>query len=85
MTRQADTGSEARAVQLAVYRAMGPERRVLAAFRMSEEARRIAAAGARARHPEWSEAEVERAVAELLLGAELARLVRQMQPQHPAP
>ena len=41
------------------------------ALRMSEEVRHITAAGVRARHPEWSAPEVDRAVAALFLGPEL--------------
>jgi hypothetical protein len=57
---------------------MGPKRRVAAAFEMSEEARQIAAAGIRARHPGNSPAEVERRLVRLMLGADLASLIERV-------
>jgi hypothetical protein len=78
----ADTSPEARDLQVAAYRAMGPERRLMEALRMSEEVHRITAAGVRARHPEWSAVEIDRAVAALFLGPELAKRV---QPASPVP
>ena len=77
MTLPADTSPEARDLQVAAYRAMGPGRRLMEALRMSEEVRHITAAGIRARHPEWSAAEVERAVVALFLGPELAERVQE--------
>lgn len=44
-----DTSPEARRVQLSVYRLMSPARRVAIALEMSEDARRIARAGAHRR------------------------------------
>jgi hypothetical protein len=75
MIAPADTTPGARELQLAAYRSMGGARRVMAALQMSEEARRITLAGFQARHPEWSATEVERAVAAVLLGPELAAVV----------
>lgn len=72
MTLPADTTPGAHAAQLAAYRAMSPSARVRAALQMSEEARRLALAGERHRHPDWPEARIRRAVAESLLGRELA-------------
>ena len=78
---QADTRAEARAVQLIAYRAMGPARRLAAAFEMSQEARQIAVAGMRARHPDWSDAAIEHAVVELMLGRRLAQLIEPAAPR----
>ena len=72
MTLPADTTAGAHAAQLSVYRAMSPSARVRAALQMSEEAREVALAGERHRHPDWSEARIRRTVAESLLGTELA-------------
>lgn len=58
----ADTTPGMRRRQLAIYRAMTPERRVELALTMSE-ARAVALAGIRRRHPGMSEADV---VAELV-------------------
>ena len=63
-----DTSSEAAWVQAQVYRRMGPERRARAAVEMSEEARRISAAGIRARHPHYTDADVRHALNRLVLG-----------------
>ena len=71
LVRVRDTSEDARLAQLAVLRQMGPAERVRVAVKMSEEAREIAAAGVRARHPAWSEARVRRAVLERIYGAEL--------------
>lgn len=50
--RSRDTTDEAHAVQVEAWRRMGPARRVLLAFEMSERAREIAIAGILAREPE---------------------------------
>jgi hypothetical protein len=56
---------------------MRPKDRVQAALEMTEHVREIARAGVRARHPDWTLSQVEDAVAELLLGTELARTARE--------
>jgi Rv0078B-related antitoxin len=71
MTRSADTSTGSHAAQLAVYRSMSPSARVRAALQMSEEARQLALAGERHRHPDWSEDRIRRAVAESLLPPDL--------------
>ena len=68
-----DTSIDAMAAQVAAYRAMGPARRVELAVAMSEEAREISRAGIRARHPEYSQTEVECALRRLVLGDDLYR------------
>lgn len=55
------------------YRRMTPAARVAAAAEMSEDMRAVAAAGIRARHPGYSDAEVRHALFRLLLGDELFR------------
>ncbi len=55
--------------QVAIYRAMSPQQRLAQAMRMNQSMRELMAAGFRARHPEWTEAEVKRAVAERILYA----------------
>ncbi|MCA9544952.1 MAG: hypothetical protein KC613_11200 [Myxococcales bacterium] len=73
--RALDTSDEAARVQRMLWRRMGPERRVELAVRMSEDAREISRAGIRARHPDYSEAQVELALRRVLLGDALFRAV----------
>jgi hypothetical protein len=70
----ADTSLEAARVQHGIYRRMTPEQRLHLAFEMTESIRRVAAAGVRARHPEYTERQVLLAVIRLTLGEELFRL-----------
>ncbi len=63
-----DTAPEAARVQAEVYRRMGPERRAAIGLQMSDDARRCSEAGIRARHPEYSAADVRHALNRLLLG-----------------
>ena len=69
--KPADTSAEAYAVQIEVFRRMGPVKRLERALEMSDEARRITADGIRSRHPEYSEPEVRHALFRLTLGDEL--------------
>lgn len=69
----ADTSPEADAVQLEAYRRMGGTGRVQVMFRLSVMAREAAAAGIRARHPEYDDAQVKRALARLRYGDDVAR------------
>jgi hypothetical protein len=71
--RSPDTSPDAEARQLAVYRAMTPARRVELAAEMSEEMFAVAAAGIRARHPEYDDVTVTRAVRRLRVGDDLFR------------
>ncbi|MCB9605660.1 MAG: hypothetical protein H6716_03660 [Polyangiaceae bacterium] len=73
--RPLDTAPAAHTVQLRLYRQMSPEQRSALALRMSDEIREIAAAGIRQRHPEYTEAEVRRALVCLLYGRESAQRV----------
>ena len=70
-----DTQPEAAAVQLAVFRRMGPQRRLEATLEMSDEGRELAADGVRHRHPEYGDAEVQDAVRLLMWGEQLYREV----------
>jgi hypothetical protein len=71
--RAADTDAEADAVQLEGYRRLGGAGRLQIAFRLSDQVRRIAMAGIRARHPEYDERRVLLAWARLVHGDELVR------------
>jgi hypothetical protein len=70
-----DTSLEAIRVQHAIYRRMPPEQRLRLACQMSDSARALAADGVRARHPEYSERQVQLAVIRMMLGNELFRRV----------
>lgn len=65
----ADHVREAQERQLAIIRAMAPTERLRQAFRMNQRMRTLLAEGFRQRHPQWSEADVRRAVAERILYA----------------
>jgi hypothetical protein len=49
----------------AALRLMGPERRLAMMFQAETFARTLMRAGAKCRHPDWTEAEVEREIARL--------------------
>jgi len=66
-----DTRPGGREAQLRALRALGGPGRVELAFRMSEEARRIAIAGLRSRQPELSEAEARARILRRILGPDL--------------
>ena len=67
----ADTSPEAAAVQLAIYRRMSGSDRVRIGHQMSLDARAIALAAIRRRHPEYDDATARYALFRLLLGDEL--------------
>jgi hypothetical protein len=71
--RPRDTDAAAYEAQIQAYRRMGSEARVRLAAEMSEDARSISLAGIRARHPEYDDAHVRRALFRLLLGEDLVR------------
>ena len=73
MARSQDTSLEAHRQQLAAYRRMGPEQRLLLALRMSDDGRSVAAAGIKSRHPAYGDDEVRDALRRLLLGDTLYR------------
>lgn len=66
-----DTSPDAHAAQLAAWRRMGPEKRLLLAMQMSDEIRQVALAGIRHRHPDYSEADARFALFRQGLGHEL--------------
>ena len=70
-----DTDPKAHAVQMNAYRRMTGAQRSATMFHLNEMARNIAAAGIRARHPDYSEKQVGRALLRLLVGDDLARAV----------
>ena len=77
-----DTAPEAQAAQDDAYRRMGGPERSAVMFRLNQLARQTAAAGIRARHPEYDDQQVTRALFRLLFGDELAR---QVWPGEPLP
>lgn len=66
-----DTTPDAREVQFRVWRRTGSARCLLLAIEMSEELRRVTAAGIRSRHPDYTQAEVRWALLRLTLGDDL--------------
>lgn len=68
-----DTSIEAQRRQDAVFRSMGPQRRVAAAVEMSESVFAIAREGIRTRHPEYTDEEVLLTSYRLRLGDALFR------------
>ena len=70
-----DTSQRAHDHQIRLYRAMSAEQRSELALRMSDDLRRLAAEGIRARHPEYSDAEVRRALVAVFYGADAAAKV----------
>jgi hypothetical protein len=73
LTIESDTTPEATQAQILALRRMGGARRLLSALELSDDARRITEAGIRARHAEYSEAQVRSALHCLLLGEALYR------------
>ena len=55
--------------QRAIVRSLPPEQRLRQAQRMNRSMRTLLAAGFRSRHSTWSEAEIQRAVADRILHA----------------
>lgn len=72
VTQPRDTSSEAHGRQVAALRTMTPAQRIAAAAEMTDGLHRLIEAGVRDRRPELSAAEVSAAVAEILLGGDLA-------------
>lgn len=60
---------EADARQAAIYRAMTPRRRLEQALRMNAAMRRLLALGFAQRHPDWTDTQIRRAVADRILHA----------------
>lgn len=62
--------SESQARQDAIYRAMTPAQRLEQALRMNRQMRSLMDAGLRARHPEWTEEQRRKKIAERILYAD---------------
>jgi hypothetical protein len=73
MTRPRDTSREAYERQLEGYRHMASERKGELVAELSETVRELSRAGIRARHPEYDEDDVKRALALLLYGRKIAQ------------
>lgn len=73
MFRARDTSEAAFERQLKAYRAMTPGERLAIGAAMSDEIRVLAEAGIRDRHPTYTDAQVADALAQILLGPELAK------------
>ncbi len=60
--RSRDTSEKAAAIAAELNRSLGPERRFVQAMELSDLLREMAAAGLKARHPEYSDEEVVHAL-----------------------
>ena len=69
--RASDTSPSSHAAQLEAYRRLGPSGRVRLAARLSADTRQLTRAGIRARHPNYSDGEVELALCRILYGDDL--------------
>jgi hypothetical protein len=67
-----DTSPEAEAVLIQLLREMPPCRKVEMVGRLNASVRSLALSGLKSRHPEASDTELRRRLADLLLGPELA-------------
>jgi hypothetical protein len=75
-----DTTPDAYQAQADVYRRLGGRGRLDIMFRLTESVRRIAMAGIRARHPDYTDVQVRQAYTRLQLGD---ALVREVWPDRP--
>jgi len=80
MTHPSDTSAGAQARYLEALRRSTPEERLAAAAAMSAEVRTLAEAGVRSRHPEYGPDDVRAAMADILLGPDLAAAVALRRP-----
>lgn len=73
MSAALDTASDHERIahdhQVAIYRAMTPQQRLERALQMNRTMRKLMAAGFRDRQSTWTEAQVQRAVADRILYA----------------
>jgi hypothetical protein len=76
MAAPKDTSPEAWARHIESIRALTPQDRLRLTATMTDEIREIARDGIRHRHPDWTATDIEAALAELLLGTNLARIAR---------
>lgn len=70
-----DTTADAHAVQRDIYRRLDGRGRLDIMFRLNDTVRHLAMSGIRARHPDYTDAQVRLAYARLRLGDSLARCV----------
>lgn len=78
MSRPLDTSVDADRRVVAALRALAPAERLRLADEMSAEVRALAEAGIRRRTPHLTSTEVEMALAEILLGHDLAAAARRV-------
>ncbi|HSC26272.1 MAG TPA: hypothetical protein VLD67_03305 [Vicinamibacterales bacterium] len=70
-----DTTAEAHRLQGEIYRRMGGPARLAIAFQLTETVRRLALAGIRARHPDYTDEQVFQAWGRLNLGDDSVRAI----------
>ena len=70
-----DTHPKMEALQIQLLRQASPARKMEMLAQLNASARTLALAGLRSRYPKFSEAELNRRLADLLLGEDLARKV----------
>jgi hypothetical protein len=74
-TLSSDTHPKMEALQIQLWRAASPTRKMHMLAQLNASVRIVALAGLRSRYPKANEAELRRRLADLLLGEELARKV----------
>jgi hypothetical protein len=84
MAAPRDTGPDAWVRYIDGIRRTPPEERLRRALEMSDELREITRDGIRRRHPDWTPAQVQDALEDIMLGKELARRAREG-PRVPVP
>lgn len=70
-----DTHPKMEALQIQLWKQASPTRKMEMVAQLNASVRTVALAGLRSRHPQASEGELRRKLADLLLGEELARKV----------
>ena len=74
-TLYSDTHPQIEALQIELWRRASPTHKMNMLAQLNASARMLALTGLRSRHPQASEAELRRRLADLLLGEDLARKV----------
>jgi len=72
----ADTTIDAARKQIGILQRLDTQTRAEMAFELSDNLRSIVEAGVRLRHPDYSEAKVQRQVLRLMIGETLFKLIR---------